>query len=123
MREGAEMTFPHFVAGLSSAPVSSYMPRATSACRVVSLGFAAADPAAGPDGFQALAGAFRDEVGEHLVHGGEHVEGEPAGRGRGVDALLEHDQVDPAFGQERGGLGGGAHRAGHPGRAGCALLS
>ncbi len=28
---------------------------------------AAADPAAGPGGFQALAGAFGDEVGEHLV--------------------------------------------------------
>ena len=44
------------------------------------LGFAAADPAAGPGGFQALAGAFGDEVGEHLVHRGEHVEGEPARR-------------------------------------------
>jgi len=82
------------------------------------LGFAAAGPAAGPGGFQALAGAFGDEVGEHLVHRGQDVEGEPAGRGGGVDALLEHDQVDPAVGQERGGLGEVAHRAGHPGQPG-----
>jgi hypothetical protein len=82
------------------------------------LGLAAADPAAGPGGFQAFAGAFGDEVGEHLVHRGEHVEGEPPSRGGGVDALLEHDQVEPAVGQERGGLGEVAHRAGHPGQPG-----
>ena len=36
---------------------------------------ASADTAAG--GFQALPGALADQVGEHLVHRGEHVEGEP----------------------------------------------
>ena len=82
------------------------------------LGLAAADPAAGPGGFQALAGAFGDEVGEHLVHRGQDVEGEPPGRGGGVDALLEHDQVDPALLEQRGDLGEVTHRAGHPGQPG-----
>ena len=66
------------------------------------LGSASADTAAGAGGFQALPGALADQVGEHLVHSGEHVEGEPPGRGGGVDALFEHHQVDPALVQVRG---------------------
>jgi hypothetical protein len=46
------------------------------------------------------------------------MEQEPAGRGGGVDALLEHDQVHLAFGEHRGDLGEMADRAGHPGQAG-----
>jgi hypothetical protein len=44
--------------------------------------------------------------------------GEPPGRGGGVDALLEYDQVDPALLRQRGDLGEVAHRAGHPGKPG-----
>ena len=46
------------------------------------------------------------------------MEGEPAGHGRGVDALLEHHQVDAALGQEGGDAGEMAYRAGHPGQPG-----
>ena len=75
-------------------------------------------PAVGPGRFQAFAGAFGDEVGQHLIHRGQHVEGEPPGHGGGVDALREHDQVDPALLKQRGDLGEVAHRAGHPGQPG-----
>ncbi len=90
---------------------------ATSACRA-EPGLAAADPAAGPGGGQAFFGALGDEVGQHLIHRGQHVEGEPAGHGGGVDALLEHDQVDAALGQEGGDAGEVAYRTGHPGQPG-----
>jgi len=49
--------------------------------------------------------AFTDQVSEHLVHGTDDVEQEPAGgRGR-VNALLEHDEVDVAFMQVGSDLG------------------
>lgn len=50
--------------------------------------------------------------GQHLVHCADDVEQEPAGWGGGVDSLLKHDQVDAAFGEERGDLGEVAHRGG-----------
>jgi hypothetical protein len=63
---------------LPSAPVASYMPRATWGCRAVSLGMR---PPTRPR-------AWADEVGEHLIHRAQDVEGEPPGRGGGVDALI-----------------------------------
>lgn len=42
------------------------------------------------------------------------MEQEPPGRGGGVDALLEHHQIDTAIGEQRCDLGEMAHRAGHP---------
>jgi len=44
----------------------------------------------------------------------DDVEQEPASWGGGVDALFEDDQVDVAFGEQRGDLGEVAHGAGHP---------
>jgi hypothetical protein len=78
---------------------------------LVRAGGPAAGPAAGPRGFQAFEGAFADEVGGHLVHGGDDVEQEPSGRGGGVDALFEHDQVDAALVECGGEFGHVPHRA------------
>ena len=74
----------------------------------------APDPPASPRGCQALEGGLRDQVGEHLVLGRQDVEQEPAGRGRGVDPLVQHHQIDPALVQLPGQLGEVAHRAGQP---------
>jgi hypothetical protein len=82
----------------------------------VSPGRAAAGAAAGTGGLEAFEGAFADEVGEELVHRGEHVEREPPDRGGGVDALLEHHQFDAALVQLRGELGEVANRAEHRAR-------
>jgi hypothetical protein len=68
-----------------------------SACNSVRAGGRAADTAAGPREFQAFEGAFADQVRGHFVHRGDDVKQEPSGRGGGVDALLEHGQVDTAL--------------------------
>jgi hypothetical protein len=67
--------------------------------------FAAARPSRVP---------LADEVGEELVIGGDHVEQQPTGPGRGVDALLQNDQVDSELAQLRGDAGEVVHRPAHP---------
>jgi hypothetical protein len=48
-------------------------------------------------GFASFEGALADEVGQHLVHRTDDVRQKASGGGGGVDALLEHHQVEAAL--------------------------
>jgi hypothetical protein len=61
-----------------------------------SLGFLSAGPAAGAGGSEAVAGALAHEGVFELGDGAEDVKEHLADRGGGVDALVEHDEVDAA---------------------------
>lgn len=56
----------------------------------------AALPAAGTGGGKALEGALHDQLALKLVDAGQNVEDKAAGRGGGIDLLLQHDQADAA---------------------------
>lgn len=58
------------------------------------FGFAAADPAAGAGGGQAVEGVGDDELALEFGQHGQHAEHGAALHGGGVDALLDHVQPD-----------------------------
>ena len=79
----------------------SYNPRQNSGSPPAAgpRGRAAAGAPAGPGGVQALAGALDDQLALELIDRAEDVEGQPPGRGGGVDLLLEDDQAGAALAQ------------------------
>lgn len=70
-------------------------------------------PTARPARGQPVAGVLRDQVGDELAHRGEHVEQQPPAGAAGVDALVEHDQLDLAL-AELGDVDEVPHRAADP---------
>ena len=68
------------------------------------LGFLAAGAAAGAGGGQAVEGALAHQCVLELGDRAEDLEEHPPDRGGGVDALVEHDQVDAAVLQLGGQL-------------------
>jgi hypothetical protein len=66
------------------------------------LGAASADPAASASGGQPIEGAVDDGFAVELGERGNDAEEQPADRGGGVDALVQHDEVELA-GLEPGG--------------------
>lgn len=78
----------------------------------------AADTAASARGGEPFKGALHDELTQELIERAEHVELQTPGRGRGVDALLDHQQVDFAPSQVGGQIQQVAQGAGRPGQAG-----
>src|SRR6266545_1160985 len=84
--------------------VSSYISRAILGLACGEFGFLAAGAAAGAGGGEAVEGAFGHECVFELGDGAEDLEEHPAQRGRGVDALVEHHQVDAPLVQLGGQL-------------------
>src|SRR5438270_800386 len=102
-------------------PVPGYLaiagPRLDSR-RLSEQRLAAAGGAAGPGGFEALAGALDDQLALELIDRAEDVEDQPPGRGGRVDLLLQDHQAGAALAQlvgERQEVLQRPHRAGQPG--------
>ncbi len=79
-----------------SGPVSSYICWAMRP-DVGRVGFLVAGAAAAAGGGEAVEGALPHQCGFELGDGAEDLEEHPADRGGGLDALVEHDQVDAAL--------------------------
>lgn len=78
------------------------------------LGLLPASAAAGAGGGEAVEGALGHECVFELGDGAEDLEEHAAHRGRGVDALIKHDQVDAALLQLGGQVDEVLERAAEP---------